>query len=66
MKLEKAGSIPLIEGYRVDLKEFRGWLDAVSKGEGKVIVWTESPPLTSLAQGWSSRTRSALRFGSEG
>ncbi|RYO72058.1 hypothetical protein AA0113_g1689 [Alternaria arborescens] len=49
VKLEKAGSIPLIEGYRVDLKEFRGWLDAVSKGEGKVIVWRESPPLTSLA-----------------
>jgi hypothetical protein len=49
VKLEKAGSIPLIEGYRVNLKEFRGWLDAVSKGEGKVIVWRESPPLTSLA-----------------
>ncbi|OAG20883.1 hypothetical protein CC77DRAFT_922390, partial [Alternaria alternata] len=28
VKLEKAGSIPLIKGYRVDLKEFRGWLDA--------------------------------------
>jgi hypothetical protein len=40
-KLEKAGSIPLIEGYRVDLEEFRGWLDAVGRGEGKVIIWRE-------------------------
>jgi hypothetical protein len=37
-KLEKAGSIPLVEGYRVDLEEFKGWLDAVGRGEGKVIT----------------------------
>ncbi|KAG9189024.1 hypothetical protein G6011_05892 [Alternaria panax] len=41
VKLEKAGSVPLIEGYRVDLKHFRGWLDAVGRGEAKVVVWRE-------------------------
>jgi hypothetical protein len=41
LKLEKAGSIPLIEGHRVDVKEFKGWLDAVGRGEGKVIIWRE-------------------------
>jgi hypothetical protein len=41
VKLDKAGNIPLIEGYRVDVKEFWGWLDAVGRGEGKIIVWRE-------------------------
>ena len=41
LKLEKAGNIPLIEGYRVDVAAFRGWLDACGKGIGKVIMWRE-------------------------
>jgi hypothetical protein len=41
VKLDKAGNVPLIEGYRVDVKEFWGWLDAVGRGEGEVIVWRE-------------------------
>jgi hypothetical protein len=41
VKLEKAGSIPLIEGYRVDVKAFRDWMDACGRGEGKVILWIE-------------------------
>jgi len=40
-KMEKAGRIPLIEGFRVDVKRWGGWLDAVGRGEGKVIVWRE-------------------------
>lgn len=41
LKLERAGGIPLIEGFRVDVGAFRGWLDACGKGEGKVIMWRE-------------------------
>jgi hypothetical protein len=41
VKLDKAGSLPLIEGYRVDVGEFKGWLDAVGRGAGKLIVWRE-------------------------
>jgi len=40
-KMEKAGRIPLIEGYRVDVQKWCGWLDAVGMGKGKVIVWEE-------------------------
>jgi hypothetical protein len=40
-KMEKAGRIPLIEGYRVDVQKWCGWLDAVGAGKGKVIVWEE-------------------------
>ncbi|CAO2655843.1 Nn.00g046460.m01.CDS01 [Neocucurbitaria sp. VM-36] len=41
LKLGKAGSVPLIEGYRVDVQAFRGWLDAAGRGSGKVIMWRE-------------------------
>lgn len=41
LKLEKAGSVPLIKGYRVGVVKFRGWLYAVGKGSGKVIMWRE-------------------------
>jgi hypothetical protein len=41
LKMEKAGSIPLIEGFRVDVTNFRGWLDACGKGRGKVFIWSE-------------------------
>ena len=41
LKLEKAGSIPLIEGYKVDVAVFRGWMDACGKGSGKIIMWRE-------------------------
>jgi hypothetical protein len=40
-KMEKAGRIPLVEGYRVDVQKWSGWLDAVGRGQGKVIVWEE-------------------------
>ncbi|KAH7396618.1 hypothetical protein DE146DRAFT_763642 [Phaeosphaeria sp. MPI-PUGE-AT-0046c] len=41
VKMEMAGKIPLIEGYRVDVKSWAGWLEAVGKGKGKVIMWME-------------------------
>lgn len=41
VKMEKAGRIPLIEGYRIDLKSWEGWLQAVGRGKGKVIMWME-------------------------
>ncbi|KAF2628660.1 hypothetical protein BU25DRAFT_457465 [Macroventuria anomochaeta] len=41
LKMEKAGNIPLVEGYRVDIAAFRDWMDACGKGEGKVIMWKE-------------------------
>lgn len=41
LKMEKAGGIPLIEGYRVDVGAFRGWLDAVGRGSGKLMMWKE-------------------------
>ena len=41
IKFEKAGKIPLVEGYRVDITKFREWMDAVARGKGKVMLWTE-------------------------
>ncbi|KZM23743.1 uncharacterized protein EKO05_0005673 [Ascochyta rabiei] len=41
LKLERAGGVPLIEGYRVDVAAFSGWLDACGRGKGKVIMWRE-------------------------
>ncbi len=41
IKLEKPGNIPLIEGYRVDVRKFRPWLTAVGKGQGKLVLWRE-------------------------
>lgn len=41
LKMGKAGVIPLIEGYRVDIVAFRGWMEACGKGSGKVIMWRE-------------------------
>ncbi|KAH7383323.1 hypothetical protein BKA66DRAFT_417838 [Pyrenochaeta sp. MPI-SDFR-AT-0127] len=41
LKMEKAGGIPLIEGYRVDIGAFRSWLDAVGRGSGKLMMWKE-------------------------
>lgn len=41
LKMEKAGRIPLIEGYRVDVDAFRGWMEACGTGDGKVILWGE-------------------------
>ena len=41
MKLERAGVIPLIEGFRVDVKAFGEWIEACGRGEGKVILWRE-------------------------
>jgi hypothetical protein len=41
VKMEKAGKIPLIDGFRVDVKKWVGFLEAVGKGKGKVIMWRE-------------------------
>jgi hypothetical protein len=41
LKMEKAGRIPLAEGYRVDVDAFRGWMEACGTGDGKVILWRE-------------------------
>lgn len=39
MKFQKAGGVPLIEGFRVDVAAFRAWLDAAGRGQGKIITW---------------------------
>jgi hypothetical protein len=39
LKLERAGSIPLIEGYRVDVVKFREWMAAAGRGTGKLVLW---------------------------
>lgn len=41
MKLEQAGRIPLVEGFRVNVRAFREWMEACGRGEGKVILWRE-------------------------
>lgn len=41
MKMDKAGGIPLIEGYRVDVAAFRNWMEACGRGKGKVLMWRE-------------------------
>jgi hypothetical protein len=41
LKMEKAGRIPLVEGYKVDVDAFRGWMEACGTGDGKVILWRE-------------------------
>ncbi|KAL6158483.1 hypothetical protein ACJBU6_02595 [Exserohilum turcicum] len=41
VKFEKSGSVPLIDGYRVDVRRFRAWMDAVGRGEGKIVFWRE-------------------------
>lgn len=41
VKMEKAGRVPLVEGYRVDVKRWEGWLEAVGRGRGKLIMWME-------------------------
>jgi hypothetical protein len=40
-KMERAGRVPLIEGFRVDVKGWEGWLNAVGMGKGKVVIWKE-------------------------
>jgi hypothetical protein len=41
IKMEKAGRTPLIEGFRVDVRKWEGWMEAVGRGKGKVIMWME-------------------------
>ncbi|KAF2130457.1 hypothetical protein P153DRAFT_338279 [Dothidotthia symphoricarpi CBS 119687] len=41
LRFRKAGGVPLIEGFRVDVGAFRAWLDAVGRGQGKIIMWAE-------------------------
>lgn len=38
---DKAGQIPLIEGYRTDLAAWIPFLEAVGRGEGKIILFCE-------------------------
>ncbi|KAH8730956.1 hypothetical protein GQ44DRAFT_768117 [Phaeosphaeriaceae sp. PMI808] len=42
LKMQKAGKIPLIEGFKVDVQKFKGWMDAVGKGRGKVVMWRKA------------------------
>ncbi|KAH9864161.1 hypothetical protein J1614_010095 [Plenodomus biglobosus] len=42
LQMKKAGRLPLVEGSNVDLDSFRDWIDAVGRGEGKVIMWEKS------------------------
>jgi hypothetical protein len=41
MKMEKGGRVPLIEGYRVDVRRWEDWMQAVGRGRGKVMMWME-------------------------
>lgn len=41
MMMKKAGGVPLVEGWRVDVRAFAGWMEACGRGEGKVILWRE-------------------------
>jgi len=41
LKMEKPGGVPLVEGYRVDVRKWEGWMKAVGRGQGKVMMWTE-------------------------
>ncbi|KAL5115898.1 hypothetical protein ACEQ8H_006214 [Pleosporales sp. CAS-2024a] len=41
VRFEMAGRLPLIEGYRVDVRKWEGWMQAVSQGEGKLMLWME-------------------------
>jgi hypothetical protein len=37
----KAGGVPLVQAWRTDAKGWMGWMDAVGKGEGKVMMACE-------------------------
>jgi hypothetical protein len=39
---EKAGQSPLIEGYRTDLSLWQPFLEAVARGQAKVMLWCET------------------------
>lgn len=41
VKMGRAGGVPLVEGWRVDIRAFAGWMEACGRGEGKVIMWRE-------------------------
>jgi hypothetical protein len=41
LKMEKAGRVPLVEGYRVDVRKWEEWMKAVGRGKGKVMLWME-------------------------
>lgn len=41
LKMEKPGGMPLVEGYRVDVRKWEGWMEAVGKGKGKIMMWME-------------------------
>jgi hypothetical protein len=41
LRMGKVGRIPLVEGFRVDVDAFQGWMEACGTGDGKVILWRE-------------------------
>lgn len=43
LTFNSAGYVPLVEGYGVDLgnRGLRGWMEAVGRGEGKLVVFGE-------------------------
>jgi hypothetical protein len=41
VKMEKGGRLPLIEGFRVDVRCWREWIEAVGRGRGEVMLWME-------------------------
>jgi hypothetical protein len=41
VKMEKVGKLPLIEGYRIDVRKWEEWIKAVGMGKGKVMLWME-------------------------
>lgn len=38
----KAGNVPLIEGYRTDVLRWRPFLEAVGRGQGKIVMFCET------------------------
>ncbi|KAJ4989493.1 hypothetical protein SVAN01_05028 [Stagonosporopsis vannaccii] len=45
VKMGRAGGVPLVEGWRVDVRAFKGWMEACGRGQGKVIMWREREEL---------------------
>jgi hypothetical protein len=42
MWFEKAGQLPLIEGYKTNLTLWQPFLEAVGKGQAKLMLWCET------------------------
>lgn len=42
LHFEAAGSIPLIEGFRTDVRAWKPWLEAFGKGEASMVIHSQT------------------------